>query len=77
MIPALLPDRPQWLAYLRRCVAEMQCRLAIVAYDAIREPHSSGVYFLIRAKLESAWLFLGHIGITWEKALQCHLVKLR
>jgi hypothetical protein len=74
MILALLSDRPQWLACLRRCVAEMQCRLAIVAYDAIREPHSCGVYLLIRAKLESTWLFLGHVGIAWRK--RCHFVEL-
>jgi hypothetical protein len=52
MILALLPDQPQRLAYLRRCVAEILCRLAVVPYDAIREPHSSCVYLLIRAKLE-------------------------
>ena len=64
MILALLPNRPQWLAYLCRCVAEIQCRLAIVAYDAVREPDSSGVYFFIRAELEGTRLFLGHVGIA-------------
>ena len=76
MILALLPNRPQWLAYLRHCVAEMQCSLTIVAHDAIRETHSSGAYLFIRAKLESTRLFLGHVGITWREKKRCHFFNL-